>query len=78
MSNAVVIDVSHIFEKRKIKRIIREQLSFLGIEDHFQEDCHVSFVNGKPEYTGIIWGRQNGDYVQLGPSFCVTKALTNL
>jgi|TARA_B100000989_G_C19499082_1_gene453417 RNase P protein component len=77
-SIGIVIDIKHLIRKNQIRRLIREQLQQLGIENYMAEDCVVSFNKGKPQYTGFIWDIYTGEQVQLNPEFSVVKALVNL
>ena len=73
-----VIDITYLIEQRRIRESIRKQLDDLKITDSFQEECIVNFKNGQAEYTGYIWCKDSGEKVQLGPTYCVTQALTHI
>jgi len=78
MQEAIVIDITHLIEQKKIRRFISDQINELGVSDHIYEECVVSFRDGKPQYTGYICDRDSGHLIQLCPEFLVVKALVNL
>ena len=78
MSNTcTIIDITHLINQRKIKKLIKRQLEELEIDNFFCEECRVNFKNGKAQYVGLIWDMKSGKELRLDNTFDVTRALSN-
>jgi len=78
MSNTcTIIDITHLINQRKIKKLIKRQLEELEIDNFFCEECRVDFKNGQAQYVGLIWEKKSGKELRLDNTFDVTRALSS-
>ena len=78
MSNTcTIIDITHLINQRKIKKLLKRQREELEIDNFFCEECRVNFKNGKAQYIGSIWDKKSGRELRLDNTFDVTRALSN-